>query len=163
MKRVSTGIAFAFVVIGLVYYVFSTMQDSLRETATQQAQLTAANAVSVLPSGTQEAWIAYVDRRFAEAIQFKAGAISVDDESHEAKYVSLNTPYQVSCSPALGGSVEFGYGDGAVTVPIYGWLNDRKAEPPPSLGVIKSSLAAANLSRTLCERISLLLRKIVVP
>ncbi len=78
------------------------------------AKLTAANAVSVLPFGTQEAWVAYVDRRFAEAIQFKAGAISVNDKSHEAKFISLNTPYQVSCSPALGGSVEFGYGDGAV-------------------------------------------------
>ena len=59
-------------------------------------------------------------------------------------------------------SIEFGYGENSVSVPIYGWF-DRNAENPPALGVIVSSVAAANLSRTLCERISLSLSKIVQP
>ena len=60
-------------------------------------------------------------------------------------------------------SVEFGYGENSVTVPIYGWLIGPDAESPPPLGVIGSSIAAANLSKTLCEHISLSLSKIVPP
>ena len=60
-------------------------------------------------------------------------------------------------------SVEFGYGDNSVTVPIYGWSVDWQAESPPPLGVIESSVAAADLSRMLCEHISVSLSKIVSP
>jgi hypothetical protein len=142
----------------LFYYVHSSNQKALED----QAKLNADKAVNVLASGIEEAWTAYVDRRIAAAIQVKAGAISVTDDSNEVSFVSRNTPYQVKCA-SMESSVEFGYGDNSVTAPIYGWLVDRQAERPPPLGVIESSLAAASLSRTLCERISASLSKIVSP
>ena len=154
-------IALAFIVAGacaLFYYVDSSNKKALED----QAKLNADKAVNVLASGIEAAWTAYVDRRVAAAIQVKAGAISVTDDSNEARLVSRNTPYQVKCAP-MESWVEFGYGDNSVTVPIYGWLVDRDAESPPPLGVIGSSIAAANLSKTLCEHISLSLSKIVPP
>ncbi len=150
----------AAVASGLIYYVFSARQSTIAV----QAKLDLDKAVSVLPPGTQEAWIGYVDRRVAAAIQQEAGAILVTGLSDESKYVSRNTPYQVSCSPIIGGSIEFGYGDNSITVPIYGvLLDDGKAERPPPLDVANSSFAAANLSRTLCERIAVSLNKILLP
>jgi len=150
----------AVVASGLIYYVSSARQNTIA----MQARLDLDKAVSILPLGTQEAWIEYVDRRVAAAIQLRSGTISVADLSDESKYVSRNTPYQVSCSPVMGGSIEFGYGDNSITVPIYGVLLDRsKAESPPPLDVTNSSLAAANLSRALCERIAISLNKILLP
>jgi hypothetical protein len=146
-------------VCGIVYYGYSEKQKSLA----QQAKLNFDTAVSVLPPGTQEAWIAYVERRVAAAIQSKAGAISVTSLLDETTFVSRNTSFKVSCSPSTGGSVEFGYGENSVTVPIYGWLVDRDAESPPPLGVNRSSVAATNLSRILCERIAASINKIVQP
>jgi hypothetical protein len=142
----------------LFYYLHSSNQKALED----QAKLNADKAVNVLAPGIEKAWTAYVDRRVAAAIQVKAGAISVTDDSNETRFVSRNTPYQVKCAP-MDSSVEFGSGDNSVTVPIYGWLVDREAESPPPLGVIESSVAATSLSRMLCERISLSLSKIVPP
>ena len=147
------------VVGGVVYYAYSTQQRSLAE----KAQLDNEKAVNVLPPGTQDAWIPYVERRVAAAIQIKGGAISVASVLDETTFVSQNTPFKVSCSPSTGGSVEFGYGENSVTVPIYGWLVDRDAESPPPLGVNRSSVAATNLSRILCERIAASINKIVQP
>jgi hypothetical protein len=146
-------------VCGVVYYAYSEKQKSVAE----QAKLNFDKAVSDLPPGTKEAWIAYVERRVAAAIQLKAGAISVTSVSDETTFVSRNTPFKVSCNPGTGGLVEFGYGENSVTVPIYGLLVDRQTESSPPLGVIQTSVAAANLSRTLCKRISAALSKIVQP
>lgn len=146
---------FCAVVGGMVYYAYSERQRSLAE----QAKLTIDKAVSELLPGTQDAWIAYVERRVAAAVQSRSGAISVT-QYDETIFVSRNTPFKVRCSPSSG-SIEFGYGENAVTVPVYGWFDDRDAEPP--LGVISSSVAAANLSKTLCERISASVSKIVQP
>jgi hypothetical protein len=155
------GIMLASIIAGacaVFYYVHSADQKALED----QAKLNADRAVNVLALGTEEAWTAYVDRRVAAAIQIKAGAILATDDSNEARFLSRNTPYQVKCAP-MESSVEFGYGDSSVTVPIYGWLVEREAESRPALGVIESSVAAASLSRKLCERISVSLSKIVSP
>jgi hypothetical protein len=144
---------------GIAYYAYSDKQRSLAE----QAKLNVDRAVSELPPGAQDAWIAYVERRVAAAIQSKAGAISVTSVPDETTFVSRNTPFKVSCSPSTGGLVEFGYGENSVSVPIYGWLDDREAESAPPLGVIESSVAAAALSKILCERISATLSKLVQP
>src|ERR1700682_3541813 len=124
---------------GVVYYAYSTQQRSLAE----KAQLDNEKAVNVLPPGTQDAWIPYVERRVAAAIQIKGGAISVTSVLDETTFVSQNTPFKVTCSPGTGGLVEFGYGENSVTVPIYGLLVDREAERAPPLGVIQRSVAAA--------------------
>jgi hypothetical protein len=141
------------------YSVYSEKQRSFAELA----KLNVDRAVSVLPPGTQDVWVAYVERRVAAAIQSKASAISVTSGADETTYVSRNTPFKVSCNPRTGGSVEFGYGENSVSVPIYGWLVDWEAEKAPPLGVIESSVAAATLSKTLCERISATLSKVVQP
>ena len=144
-------------VVGIVYYAYSEKQKSIAE----RAQLNRDKAVSVLPPGTEEAWIAYVDGRIAASIQSRAGAISVLDTSNETTFVSRNTPYKVSCSPITGGSVVFGYGDDSITVRIYDLF--YPVSQSPHLGVIASSIAAANLSKTLCERISESTSKIMLP
>lgn len=161
LKRIGMGVAIATAVGGYVYYDYSTTQA-------EQAKLTADKAVSVLSPGTQEAWIAYVDRRVAAAVQPRAGAVALIDMFSEVlqreTLVSRNTPYQVRCDLIMGVSVEFGYGNNSVNVPIYGVrLFNLKAEKAPPLGVIKSSIAAVNLSRTLCERISVSLSRIMLP
>jgi hypothetical protein len=148
------AIAFA-----LIYYVYDARQSTLA----LQARRDLDKAVNVLPLGTQEAWIGYVDRRVAAAIQLKAGALLVADLSDEPKYLSRNTPYQVSCSPIMGGSIEFGYGENSTTVPIYGVLLDHsKVEKAPLLGVAESSIAAANLTKALCERITVSLTRLLL-
>jgi hypothetical protein len=146
---------FCAVVGVIVYYSYSERQKSLAELAKLKIDM----EVSELLPGRQDAWIAYVERRVAAAIQSRAGAISVTQHD-ETIVVSRNTPFKVRCSPGSG-SIEFGYGENAVTVPVYGWFDDRDAEP--ALGVIRSSVAAANLSKTLCERISDSMNKIVQP
>jgi hypothetical protein len=69
--------------------------------------------------------------------------------------------YRVAPVDWMDSSVEFGYRENSL--PIYGWLVGREAESLPPLGVIESSLAAANLSETPCERVSMLVGKIVLP
>ena len=134
-----------------------------RENAARQ-KLRADMAVSVLPPGVEEAWIRYVDRRLHAAVRPSGSALAVvgllDLARDSTTLVSLNTPYKVSCDPMAGGSIEFGYGDSGILVPVYGAMAFR-AEPAPELGVIKSSVAAKALSRTLCERISMSLRRMI--
>jgi hypothetical protein len=160
LKRVAMGVAIAAAVGGYFYYDYSTTQA-------KKAKLEVNMAVSVLPPGTQEAWIAYVDRRAAAAVQPRAGAVALtgmfNGVLQKATLGSRNTPYQVRCGPIIGASVTFGYGDDSVMVPIYGGFSNREAEKAPPLGVIKSSVAAENLSRTLCERISVSLSRIMLP
>lgn len=119
----------------------------------KEAQSEAERVVRLLPEGAQDAWLAYVDRRVAAAIENKAGAVSLRAPDSEATFVSRNTPFKVTCDPILGGRVDFGYGDNAVSLWIYGGY-DSTAEKEPSLGVSKYSVAAASLSLALCERIT---------
>lgn len=148
------------VAFALIYYAY----DARRATLAVQARRDLDKAVTVLPPGTQEAWLEYVDRSMADAIQSKAGALLVTGLSDESKYLSRNTPYQVSCDPIMGGSIEFGYGENSTTVPIYGLLLDhKKIEKAPLLGVAESSIAAANLTKVLCERITASLTRLLLP
>jgi len=70
----------AIVALGIATIVVANSHDpdqqqAKRETADREWQ--AAKAVSVLPSGTEDAWIAYVDRKIAAAITRKGNAIHV--------------------------------------------------------------------------------------
>ena len=113
----------------------------------------------MLPEGVKEAWISYVERRVASAVQFKAGAVVLhDDDLFEITFVSRNTPFKVTCDPVTGGRVEFAYGGGSVGVQIFGFAEDQ-----PPLSVSKMSVAAADLSRVLCERISHSVSQILQP
>ena len=138
----------------LFYFAHSSNHDA----PVDKAKLDADRAVDVLPRGTLEAWMAYVDRRITATIQPQVGSISVTDVANETTFVSRNTPYRIKCTP-MEGSVEFGYGDNSITVELF----EGEDESPPALGVIKSSVAAANLSRTLCQHISQSLNKLVSP
>src|SRR5258707_2487 len=77
---------------GLYYYAHSADEKALAD----QAKLNADRAVNVLPPGIEDAWIAYVERRVAVAIQPKAGAISVTSSPDETTLVSRNTPFKVT-------------------------------------------------------------------
>jgi hypothetical protein len=146
-------------VCGSAYFIHSSQQKLLAE----KAKLNFERSVDVLSPGTEDAWISYVERRVAAVMQFKVGAISINNSISEATYVSRNTPYRVSCDPITGGTVEFGYGENPVMVSIYGLVVDGEAEAAPPLGVSSSSVAAAKLSRRLCERIVILVSKIAQP
>ena len=154
-RRISQVAIVGTIVAALAYYAYTNHKNTLAE----QAKLQTDMAVSVLPPGTQQAWIAYVDRRVADSIQTRSGSLLIkgmsDSAMRQATIVSRNTPYRLTCSTILGSSVEFGYGESAVIVPIYGaMLFGPATEKPPELGVIRSSVAATELSRFLCDHIS---------
>lgn len=152
-------------VVGTGYYAYSAKQKSFAE----QAQLKRDRAVSVLSPDTQESWLAYVDQKISGSIQSRAGGLallntldeSTPDPYDETTLVSRNTPYKVTCSPVAGGSIVFGYGDDATTVRIYD-LNSPAAHNQPALEVATSSIAAAKLSKILCERVSISMSKIIL-
>lgn len=154
-----------------------------------------AQSVSVLPPGTEEAWTAFVDHHLSGAIQRQGDKVRVAmmgekilDYGKTAKTIGLvfgsseveispSTPYDVSCDPGLGASVDFGRETRSVmtdthsiTVPIYGLYpyialmpipRNLKEEAEPSLGVDIGSIAAQHLSDVLCARIRSYLKSIM--
>jgi hypothetical protein len=101
-SRAKKIIVAAVVLLGVSYYAYSSWQDEIA----RKAKMDADKAVSVLPFGTREAWISYVDRRLRAVIQPHRGSVRVIDNvgsvTANTTLVSSNTPYIVSCSPALG-------------------------------------------------------------
>lgn len=146
------------------------------------AEIAAAKAVSVLPAGTEEAWLAYVDRRIAATLHRSGSVVQltggVNDIMGKTAYVSVNSPYEVSCFAGQG-SLTFGYGHASVfcpngdepeidndfTVAVYGYVTnaDPSAEKSPPLEVSKLSAAARNLDKTLCKRIAERVQEIMTP
>jgi hypothetical protein len=136
------------------------------------AEVAAEKAVSVLPPGTEAAWLAYVDRRIASTLHRTGNMIQITDGLNAmlgmTQYVSANSPYEVSCD-MLEGSLAFGYAssvtcgdsgepesDSDYKVDIYGSVTnaDPSAEKAPPLGVSEHSIAAAHLNKVLCQRIA---------
>jgi hypothetical protein len=178
-RRVATGIALTGVVAGIAYSVVSIERDKVakRELETAEAAArAAANAVSVLPPGTENAWLAYVDRRVAATMTPQGSTVRVvgvvGDPDDPLSYrsvtaiISSNKPYQVSCgsvsksrfyigpSGSSGIDVKFGAGKDATTVEILDGGSDRSAEKAPQLGVARTSVAAKTLTETLCRRVA---------
>ncbi|MSO70811.1 MAG: hypothetical protein EXQ88_02150 [Alphaproteobacteria bacterium] len=126
---------------GLYVFGFST-REVHKEKGPEE---TVAKAVRVLPEGTEEAWIAYVDRRVAAAIQRRGDNLQVvtwmDYVFKTSTFVFRNMPYSISCmQPELGGgSVKFGQEN---DVRIFGIMNPSRTEDPePPLGVHAQSIA----------------------
>lgn len=146
------------------------------------AEAAAEKAVSVLPPGTEDAWLAYVDRRIAATLHRSGSVIQltggVNDIMGTTAYVSVNSPYGISCNVG-DGDLTFGYGHASVTCPdggepeidndftvaVYGDVTnaDPSAERSPPLGVHKLSIAARNLDKSLCKRIAERLQEIMAP
>lgn len=153
-KRMAIAFIAIAVLAGTAYFV-----DLGERKSRADHELEVARAVRVLPSGTEQAWLQYVDRRIAATLVRRENAIQVvafgDNVRGNTTIVSINTPYQVQCDPISGGSVDFGYGDNPVTVPIFGLMvMDPSAEKAPPLGVNMTSIAATKLTEALCRRIS---------
>ena len=146
-------IALGAILTAALYYV-----DAKRtEQRLEADELKAALSVSVLPAGTEEAWSAYVDRRIAATMQREGRVIHVvgmlDRILSKTTIVSANSPYAISCDP-LGAGIQFGYGDDAIKVSVFGVLAEISAEKAPALGVNPRSIAAVQLREHLCRRIS---------
>lgn len=136
-----------------------------REAADKSLALT--KAVRVLPPGTEAAWMSYVDRQLASAIERDGDAVRIaalaDNILGKTTIVSRNAPYSIDCDPSTGAAVWFfGPGDNSIMVPIFGAtrIETREATPPP-LGVDAGSIAARHLTNVLCERISSRLQEIM--
>lgn len=119
----------------------------------------AEKAVSILPEGVEAAWLSYVDRRVAATVQRTGPLVKVhgdlDHVTNKTTIISVNTPYRVECDALTGGTVTFGRLDDSVTVTIFGLMvADPSAERAPSLGVNRLSIAATNLTKTLCSRLA---------
>lgn len=126
----------------------NSIQDLEKQEA---AQRSADMAVSVLPPGVEDAWNVYLDQQFARAVQPQGDVVRLTDTINvldATSLVSRNSPYEVHCD-STGGSINFGQGESATTVTIYG----IGAEPPP-LGVPTNSIAAKHLYQEMCERIA---------
>lgn len=146
----------ALVVVGAVYY-FKSESDKSAVAATR---FKIARAVEQLPPGTEDAWLAYVEKRFGERIRLVDGVVYVqgaaDRSLQQTTIVSRNSPFHISCNPIFGASVEFAVGFKTVTVPIYRLLDADDQKAPP-LEVVATSIAGEKLSKKLCERISALM------
>lgn len=172
-KKESVGyglIAALAAVLIVIWAVMTAISNNARDHSQRAESLKRARAVSVLPNGTEEAWFSYIDRRLVAAIRRHGDVLLVasqgDDILHATTFVSLNMPFQISCSWPLGADVKFGQGDDAVEVPIYGvmlMLLSSGAETEPQLGVDQESIAAQKLSENLCTRISVYMQKIEAP
>lgn len=142
----------------------------------QDQKLALARAVSILPPGTEAAWVAYVDGRLAKTIRRRGDSVLVvqfeDQLLGTNTVVSPTTPYKVSCDWAIGAVVWFGtkevewegkkmmlLQDSSIMVQVAGAL--APPEEAPALGVDAESIAANHLSELLCERISARLREIM--
>ena len=182
LSRIIVFIVVLCVAVGsLGYYVYGQHQESIADEKADDA----AEAVTVLPPGTEAAWLAFIDQRISETIIRKNGTVEVsqmgDVPPITAKtFVSLNTPYEISCGVLGGATIEFGYGDNSVTVsvdlspsedqpvtasndppaPSIGSNDDappsgpgNSNDGPPPLGVDISSVAGLRLNNDVCERI----------
>lgn len=136
------------------YKVYWDRSQAVIEAAYAQKRATE-KAASVLPPGVETAWNAYLDRQFARAIQPQGDVVRVRDYTTELTsatiLVSRNSPYQVDCDPFNGGKIEFGQGDNATSVTVYGYAT---AGPRPPLGVGRDSIAAKRLSEAMCARMA---------
>ena len=136
------------------YSVYEDHRQAAIEAAYSQKRATQ-KAVSVLPPGVETAWNAYLDRQFARAIQPQGDVVRVRDSTTELTsatiLVSRNSPYQVDCDPFNGGKIEFGQGDNATSINVYGLAT---AGPRPPLGVASDSIAAKRLSEAMCARMA---------
>jgi hypothetical protein len=151
---------------GVAYCVVADQQKNEQT----RREFEAAKAVSVLPPGTEQAWLAYADRRIAATMRRQGSAVQVvgllDRLQNRTTIISISTPYQISCGSRLGTDVKFGSGDDSITIPIVGdlvRLTDRSAEYAPQLGVHPRSIAATKLYETLCREISDRVQAIMAP
>jgi hypothetical protein len=152
--------------IGTGVYIFK--QNC--ETAIAAHQTTLANAVDTLPPGVENVWLAYVDRRVAATIKRDGNVVDVvqmvDIVTGTSDIVSITTPFSISCDVYLGASVQFGYGDDAVTASVidpFGIKDvDSTVETQPHLGVSTSSIAAKHLSKDICQRIAVDVSSIMI-
>ena len=141
----------------LAFYGYTVHEDhSQAAVAAADAKRGATEmAVSVLPPGVETAWNAYLDRQFARAFQPQGDVVrvrsSVTDLTSTTILISRNSPYQVVCDPGSGWTIEFGQGDSATSVTMYGLA---KTGPRPPLGVAKYSIAAKRLSEATCARMA---------
>jgi len=111
------------------------------------------NAIDILPPGVQDAWLDYVQQQMDRLLRASTGGLYVDaDGRDEITFVSSNSSYKVTCHPLSGAAIEFGYGDGSTTVDVFRSL--RRGHPQPSLDVPTGSIAARNLVKALCDRIT---------
>ena len=136
--------------------------------AEQKRQITAAErAISVLPPGVEEEWEAYVKRRLEKVIVLDRSQLRLTPilakELGTYKVVSFTMPYSVDCNNYLGSTVEFGFGEDAISVPIYGVGAWDDADPPPALGVDELSVAAKQLRLSLCEIVVDYMRSVTEP
>lgn len=127
-------------------------------------ELKEARSVAVLAAGTEEAQIAYLDRRLTTAIRPVAGAVRLHGSwlgfGDTITIISTNVPYQISCGQ-FGITVRFGYGDDSVSVELANHNLALADEPPPPLGVHIDSIAARDLYKKLCHRVAQRLQSVM--
>ena len=135
----------------------------------QRSQRELAQAVEVLPPGTEVTWMKYVDQQLWRAIQRNGETLKLtnrlDQVLRKITFISLNSPYSITCDPVLGIDVDFtASGVGTISIPFYVTTNTKlNKETPPSLSVDVLSVAAARRTASLCERVSEQMQEIVGP
>jgi hypothetical protein len=173
---VAAVVAMVGVVVAFILLQIKAQQNANLHQEADQRRQAQAEAASVLPPGVEDTWKAYVDRRFAAAIQRRGDVVAVavqgNGSGEEATtLVSRNTPYRIDCPRNFreGLSIDFGGADDAGLVLIYGHFvrgelifpGRRHGEKPPPLGVDPRSVAATDLSRVLCERIAVKIQQVM--
>ena len=151
-------------IVGLLFYGFHYIGNKQAKEA--QIAREVDRQVSIIPSGTEEAWQAFIDRRVAAVLRREGRLVKLDDDTHrnimeQAIYVSLNVPYQISCTLKTA-TVQFGatgdnsqgMDDGVEFFNVYldgdRTIRGHTAEKAPSIGIPPNSIAAATLRDHVC-------------
>ena len=127
-----------------------------------------AKQVSIIPPATEEAWQAFIDRRVALVLRREGRLVKLDDETHRnvlktSSYVSVNAPYQITCTLHTA-SIQFGTGgddsggvnEGAEIYNTYlqGSSALYDADRAPPISVPQESIAAASLRDHVCQHLA---------
>lgn len=123
-------------------------------------------SISDIPTGVEEKWMLYLEKRFSEEIQRESNSLRIRESymgaSPTYSYVSLNHSYEIDCNSFhMGFSVFFPSGvEEGISVSLTGdFSSDHENEP--ERGVPVGSIASDNLDSTLCKHLSLLMEDIV--
>jgi len=161
VKAIVSLVVFVALLGGGGYWVRSIMDKQAKD----REALEAVEAVTTLPDGVEQNWLAYVDQQMGKLIQRRGAQLYLKEPDSDVAggagtFVSITMPYSIDCSDQ--GTIKFGTGEDPVEVRVFGMWGDPDRNDPknsdddaePRLGVSFVSKASDTLRQTLCTRIA---------
>lgn len=148
----------------VIWYFVTEKIEAKKQKELKAAEYEEQRKIDVLPSGVQEAWSTYVNKRLNEEIQCEGSSLKIRSKpyvnwSAKITYLSINHPYSIECNDdmSLGMSVSFqpasSEDESGIYVSLTGILNEDY-EDEPEFGVPLHSIAAERLNLELCKQVA---------